>query len=221
MSMAVPSSVCVVGVGGLGCAASLAVASAGVERLVLVDPDVVEPSNLHRQLLHGEADLGRAKVESAAEKLRLRYPALRVETRREAAGPSTVAALLAGCDVTLDATDGVKTKFMLADAAAAAGATLVYAGVLRFDGLAMRLERGGPCLRCLFETMPADGLTCAQAGVLGAMAVTMGALQGLLALAPNANAGESTLHVVDGATLTTRALTVKRRPDCATCGALP
>jgi adenylyltransferase/sulfurtransferase len=90
--------------------------------------------------------------------------------------------------------------------------------VLRFEGLAMRIERGGPCLRCLFETPPDDVPTCAQAGVLGAMAGVVGGLQALLATAPHVEAGEARLYVVDGWTLAFRTVRVRRRADCAACG---
>ena len=94
----------------------------------------------------------------------------------------------------------------------------IYAGVLRFEGLAMRLEPGGPCLRCLFETPPTDVPTCAQAGVLGAMAGVMGGLQASLALAKNPAPGLALLHVVDGLELSFRTVKVRRRLDCAACG---
>lgn len=206
--MSVPKRILVVGAGGLGCPAALALAQAGVEHLTLVDPDRVEESNLHRQLLHHPADVGRLKVESARERLSRQFPRLTVE-----AVPARVDAAVAGqlfprADVVIDATDGVETKFTLSDAAVRCGVPLVYAGVLRLDGLAMRLSPGGPCLRCLFESAPADGPTCAQAGVLGSLAGLLGGLQARLALAPAEPAGAATLHVVDAGAWTFRRLTV-------------
>lgn len=96
---------------------------------------------------------------------------------------------------------------------------LIYGGVLRFEGLAMRVEPGGPCLRCLFETPPTDVPTCAEAGVLGPMAGLVGGLQAALALGPPAEPGLASLHVVDGLSLTFRRVKVRRRPDCEACGA--
>jgi len=209
--------VAVVGVGGLGCPASLALAWAGVERLTLIDPDVVDASNLHRQPWHHPADVGQPKVESAATKLRRQFPRVKIDARRARVTAATVEALFEEHALVLDATDGVGTKFLLSDASVLTGRPAVYAGVLRFEGLAMRLEPGGPCLRCLFETPPTDVPTCAQAGVLGAMAGVMGGLQASLALRPNAAPGVGRLHVVDGLDLSFRTVKVRRRPDCATC----
>lgn len=218
MATVVPSSACVIGVGGLGCPASLALAWAGVSRLTLIDPDVVEPSNLHRQPWHHPADVGVAKVDSAAAKLRRQFPRLEVEARQARVTAATVEALFRAHDVVLDATDGVGTKFLLSDAAVLTGRPAIYAGVLRFEGLAMRLEPGGPCLRCLFETPPTDVPTCAEAGVLGAMAGVVGGLQASLALTVNPAPGLAHLHVVDGLELGFRVVKVRRRPDCAACG---
>ncbi len=214
----VPASACIVGVGGLGCPASLSVALAGVKRLTLIDPDLVELTNLHRQPWHHPADLGRPKVLSAAEKLAQQFPRLAIDARQERVGAGTVEALFRSHDVVLDCTDGVGTKFLLSDAAVLTGGVLIYAGVLRFEGLAMRLQPDGPCLRCLFETPPTDVPTCAQAGVLGAMAGVMGGLQASLARTENPP-GQAALHVVDGLELAIRTVTVRKRFDCAACGA--
>jgi molybdopterin-synthase adenylyltransferase len=214
----VPDSVCVIGVGGLGCPASLALAFANVKRLTLIDPDRVELTNLHRQLLHHPADVGVPKVESAAIKLRQQFPTLEVTTRQERACAATIGSFFESHDVVLDATDGVGTKFLISDAAVLTRRPAIYAGVLGFEGLAMRIEPGGPCLRCLFETPPSDVPTCAQAGVLGAMVGVMGGLQASLALQQNPALGLAFLHVVDGLDLSFRTVKVRRRSDCAACG---
>lgn len=214
----VPASVAIVGVGGLGCPASLSLALAGVPRLTLVDPDVVDVTNLHRQPWHHPADVGRPKVRSAAEKLARVAPGLVVELRQERISAGNVLELFAAHALVLDCTDGVGTKFLLSDASVLSGTPTVYAGVLRFEGLALRIERGGPCLRCLFETPPTDVPTCAEAGVLGAMAGVVGGLQATLALRPNAEQGTGVLHVVDGREGTFRQVRLTRRPGCAACG---
>lgn len=213
-----PTSVAIVGVGGLGCPVSLSLARAGVERLTLIDADVVDVTNLHRQPWHHPADVGTPKVESAAQKLRAQFPSLTVSTRREFVTAANVEQLFLEHELVIDATDGVGTKFLLSDAAVITKRPAIYAGVLRFEGLAMRLEPGGPCLRCLFETPPTDVPTCAQAGVLGAMAGVMGGLQASLALTKNPAPGLALLHVVDGLELSFRAVKVRRRLDCAACG---
>lgn len=207
-------AVLIVGVGGLGCPASLALARAGVRQLTLIDPDVVEPTNLHRQPWHHDADVGRPKVLSAKEKLNVEFPALQVEALQQRVTADNADALFRAHGLVIDATDGVETKFLLSDTSVRTGTPVIYAGVLRFEGLAMRIEPGGPCLRCLFESPPDDAPTCAQAGVLGSMAGLMGALQAELALQPNAKAGEAMLQVVDGRSLTFRAVRVRKRGDC-------
>ncbi len=207
-----------VGVGGLGCPAALALARAGVPRLELMDGDVVDQTNLHRQPWHHLADVGRLKVDSAAQKLRRAFPGLEVVTHPRRLTAADAVERFGAVDLVIDGTDGVETKFLLSDAAVLSGTPLVYAGVLRFEGLALRIDPGGPCLRCLFEVPPDDVPTCAQAGVLGAMAGVMGGLQAQLALGPRAEGGVSPLHVVDGHGFSFRVVRVRRRADCAACG---
>lgn len=217
MEVRPPTRILIVGVGGLGCPASLALAQSGVAQLTLVDPDVVDLTNLHRQPWHHPVDLGRPKVDSAAEKLRRQFPRLSVETLREPLTAANAEALFRAHELVIDATDGVETKFLLSDAAVLTGVPLIYGGVLRFEGLAMRIERGGPCLRCLFETPPTDVPSCAQAGVLGSMAGVIGGLQAHLGLSPNEEASVARLHVIDGFSLTFRAVRVRKRADCEAC----
>ena len=224
MERGASARVLVVGAGGLGCPASLALAHGGVGRLTLVDPYRVDVTNLPRQLWHRTPDVGRLKVESAAEGLARAFPALEVEPLAERVGAHNAEALFRAHDVVVDATDGTATKLFLSDVAVVTGVPLVYGGVLRMQGQAMRVERGGPCLRCLYEEAPSPDAvpTCAQAGVLGALAGMVGALQARLAL--DARAGEAgtagdeaTLYVLDGATLRGRRVRVRRVPDCAGC----
>jgi molybdopterin-synthase adenylyltransferase len=207
----------VVGLGGLGCPVALSLAHAGCPSMALIDDDEVHRSNLHRQLWHHTGDLGVAKVASAAAKLAAQFPHLKVETHRSRVDVDNVNTLTARADVIFDCTDGAETKLALSDWAAHNGRTLVYAGVVRFEGLVMRIAPRGPCLRCLFESVPTDAPTCAQAGVLGTMAGVVGALQVEAALAPASPAGESMLYVVDGRELNVRQLKVKRRANCSTC----
>ena len=225
MRNGVPTRVLVVGAGGLGCPASLALAQAGVGALTLVDPDRVDVTNLHRQLWHRTADVGRPKVESAADGLRRAFPQLRVETLLGRVAGDNAAALFQAHDAVVDATDGTATKLFLSDVAVATGVPLVYGGVLRLQGQAMRVEPGGPCLRCLYEEAPSPDTvpTCAQAGVLGSLAGLVGALQAALLVnggaedgAPRAP-GEATLHVIDGLGLRGRRVRVRRVPGCEGC----
>lgn len=215
--------VLVVGAGGLGCPASLALAHGGVGALTLCDPDRVDPTNLHRQLWHRDADVGRPKVHSAAEGLARAFPRLAVEPREERVGAHDAERLFRAHDLVVDATDGTATKFLLSDAAVQTGVPLVYGGVLRMEGQALLVAPGGPCLRCVYGAPPPPDQvpTCAQAGVLGSVAGAVGALQALLALEWLGGArppeGEATLHRLDGRALAGRAVRVTRDPDCARC----
>ena len=166
----------VIGVGGLGCPASMALASHAA-LLTLVDFDEVEASNLHRQPWHHPADLGRLKVESAGEKMRTLFPSLKLVGVATRVTAQNVDSLFELHDVVIDGTDGPQTKFLLNDAAVRTKKVLVYGGVLRFSGQAMRIQPDGPCLRCLFEGPPDDAPSCAQAGVLGSMAGMIGGLR--------------------------------------------
>lgn len=211
----------IIGMGGLGCPAAVALARAGARRLTLVDCDVVETSNLHRQPLYGPEDVGRLKVEVAKERLARAFPGLALETLARRVGPDDVKTLLARHALAIDGTDSVATKFLLSDSVVRTGTPLVSGGVVQWGGQAMRIDPGGACLRCLYGTAPREDEvpTCARAGVLGSLAGVLGALQASLALGPPGAAGRSTLHVVDGRSLRFRTLTVRQVPGCAGCGA--
>ena len=209
----------IIGVGGLGCPASMALAPEAT-LLTLVDFDTVELSNLHRQPLHHPSDLGRLKVDSGAAKLRALFPALKVVGLSTRVTAQNVDALLELHDVAIDGTDDAQTKFLLNDAAVRTRKPLVYGGVLRMTGQAMRIQPGGPCLRCLFDGPPAEAPTCAQAGVLGTMPGVIGGLQAELARTPNPLPGEARLHLVDGLAFSARTIRVTKSADCQACGSL-
>jgi adenylyltransferase/sulfurtransferase len=162
--------------------------------------------------------VGRPKVASAADRLTRAFPGAEVRPLQARLEAATAEGLFRAHALVLDCTDGVETKFLLSDAAVLTATPLVYAGVLRFEGLAMRIEPGGPCLRCLFETPPTDVPTCAQAGVLGSMAGLVGGLQARLAREPNPEAGLARLQVLDGQAFTFRQVKVRRRAGCLACG---
>ncbi|AKQ65916.1 Sulfur carrier protein adenylyltransferase ThiF [Myxococcus hansupus] len=213
-----------VGAGGLGCPASLALAQAGVGHLTLADPDRVDVTNLPRQLWHRPSDVGRNKAESAVAGLARAFPELSTEALGERVDASNAEGLFRAHDAVIDATDGVATKFFLSDVAVLTGVPLVYGGVLRMQGQAMRVDPGGPCLRCLYEAPPPpDSVpTCAQAGVLGSLAGLVGAVQALLTLellsgAAQGPRGESTLHVLDAVSLLGRRTRVTQAPECEGC----
>ncbi len=213
----------IVGLGGLGCPAAVALVRAGVRSLTLMDPDTVEPSNLPRQLLYGPQDVGRLKVELAAQRLRALAPGLEVKPLAEAWKPAS--SLFSAYGVVVDAVDGVATKLALSDAAVASGVPLVHAGAVRLEGQLMPVLPGGPCLRCLFEDGPAEDAvpSCSGAGVLGSLVGWVGAMQGALAARVlrgehAAAPGAAQLVRFDARTLSSRAVWVRRRGDCGQCG---
>ena len=216
-------SVLVIGAGGLGGPALLALGAAGVGRLVLCDDDAVETSNLNRQPLFGEADLGARKAAAAARRLSRLYPRIRVEAldrRFDAAG---AVGLAGSCDVLVDGSDNFETKFLASDAAVVAERPLVHGGVLRYTAQLLTVMPGRTgCLRCLFEEPPPPGAvpSCAEAGVLGALAGFAGALMAaealrLLAGEPGAYAGR--LLVYEARPARTRIVLVRVRSGCPSC----
>ena len=221
------ASILVVGAGALGCAAAEALAGAGVGRLGLVDPDTVERSNLHRQLLHRTADLGRPKVDSAAEKLGARYPAVVLEPVIARLEAGNAGALFAGHDCVIDATDGIATKFVVNDAAVRLGVPLVHGGIVRFLGQLMTILPGrSACYRCLFGAPPdaSEVPSCQEAGVLGSLAGTIGLLQAAEAVRYLGGMGAllaDRLLTYDALSGRWRQVRLRRNPACAVCGVAP
>jgi adenylyltransferase/sulfurtransferase len=217
--------VLVIGVGGLGSPAALALASAGIGTLGLIDPDRVEASNLHRQPLYQESDLGLPKVAAAAARLTALHRGLEVDTWEERFGPSHTA-LARRFDVLIDGTDTVEAKFVVNDAAVVAGVPFVHAGVTGFRAQLLTVVPGtSACYRCVFEEAPPPDETpgCEAAGVLGPVPVLAGALQAseavrLLTHQRPALAGR--LLTVDVLAGSWRVVPVARNPACTTCGNL-
>ncbi|MEK6709757.1 MAG: HesA/MoeB/ThiF family protein [Nitrospinota bacterium] len=179
------SSGLVVGAGGLGSPAALALAAAGVGRIGLVDEDRVDLSNLTRQLLHRGADVGRPKVESGAERLRALAPAVEVVTHRARLGAPDAASLIAGYDVVVEGSDNLGTKLAVNEACLQEGKPLVLGAILRCFGQVLTVLPGQTaCARCLYGGAPGDPLaaSCGRAGVLGAVAGFIGMAQAAEAL---------------------------------------
>jgi len=216
-------SVLVIGAGGLGGPALLALAAAGVGRLVVYDDDAVETSNLNRQPLFGEAELGRRKAEAAEERIRRLHPRVRVEgvDRRFDAGCAAEA--VRSADVVVDGSDNFATKFLASDAAVAGRRPLVHGGVLRYTAQLLTVMPGQTgCLRCLFEEPPPPGSvpSCAQAGILGALAGFAGALlaaEALRLLAGERGAYAGRLVVFEARPGRTRIVPLRIRPGCPAC----
>ncbi len=217
------ASVLVIGVGALGSAAADALAGAGVGRLALVDPDRVERSNLHRQLLHRTADLGRLKVESAADALARSYPGLGLAITAARFGTDNAADLVAGQACVIDATDGIATKFLINDLAVALGVPLVHGGIVRFQGQLLTVLPGASaCYRCLFGAPPEDGSapSCQEAGVLGSLAGTIGTLQAAEAIRLIGGRGAlltDRLLTYDALAGRCRHVRLRRNPACPVC----
>ncbi len=224
------SSVLVVGAGGLGSPVLLYLAAAGVGRLGVVDDDRVELSNLQRQVLHGTSDLGRPKTDSAAAALGRINPDIQVDRLERRLDADNVETLIRPYDLVADGSDNFATRFVVADACYRLGKTLVSAALLRFDGqlttFKPHLGAPHPCLRCLYRDPPDDDAMsrCEQAGILGALAGTMGALQATEVVKELIGIGDSlsgALLLYDALGATFRKVRIKRSPDCPLCGTKP
>jgi molybdopterin/thiamine biosynthesis adenylyltransferase len=212
--------VLVVGAGALGSPVIQYLAASGVGHLTIYDGDSVELSNLSRQPLHGEADLGSAKADSAAAAARSINSAVDVVAVGRHLLPAESGDVVGGFDVVCDATDDFTIKFALNDACVGAGVTLVHAAILQYGGQLTTVVPGGPCYRCLFggEPDPEAVPTCAQAGVLGPVAAVIGGLQATEALKTILGVGRllsGRLLVYDGLRPRTRAVEFARDPACS------
>jgi adenylyltransferase/sulfurtransferase len=220
------SSVAVVGAGGLGSAALLYLAAAGVGRITVIDDDRVSLDNLQRQVLHDTAGIGEPKVHSALRRLDALNPQVRVRTVERRVDAGNAAETLRGHDVVLDGSDNFATKFAVNDACVAAGVAAVIGGILRFDGQVVVVPPGAPCYRCLFRGEPPQGQvpTCSAAGVLGPVAGVVGSLQASEALRLLLGIGapqSGRVLTVDLLDPRLRAVPFPADPDCAACARRP
>ncbi|HJP90060.1 MAG TPA: molybdopterin-synthase adenylyltransferase MoeB [Candidatus Limnocylindrales bacterium] len=217
------SKVLMIGAGGLGAPAALYLAAAGVGTIGIVDFDVVEASNLQRQVIHNTERLGVKKVESAAQTIRALNPDVNVITYDEMLVADNVQRLIKGYDVILDGTDTFETRYLLNDAAVAAGIPVAHASVFRFEGqLSTFVPYEGPCYRCLYPTPPPPELApgCSVAGVLGVVPGIMGTLQANEVLKLLLGVGEplvGRLLLFDALDASFSELRLSRDPDCPTC----
>jgi len=222
------TQVLLIGAGGLGCGAALALAAGGARELLVIDDDVVDETNLHRQILHAESALGQPKAESLAATLRERFPEVRVTPVLGRFDASSALRLLADCAVAIDGSDNLATKFLANDAAVLARRPLIHGAAVETWGQLLTVPVGGrPCYRCLFEELPppdAQAPSCAEAGVLGPVPGAIGALQAAEAL--RILRGESPaltgrLIRYDSRLMTMRAIKFNRNPECGVCGDRP
>src|SRR5581483_2366972 len=211
------SAVLVIGAGGLGCPALLYLAAAGVGRLVIVDDDRVEVSNLQRQVLYTSDDAGQPKAEAAARRLRALNPLIAIEARAERFTRANALALVRGVDVVLDGSDNFSTRYLVNDACVLADRPLVYGAIQGFEGqLGVFNFRGGPTYRCLFPEPPEPGSVpnCAEGGVIGALPGLIGTVQALEVIKLLTGIGEplsGKLMLWDALTMATRI--VRFSPD--------
>ncbi|MBF9151301.1 HesA/MoeB/ThiF family protein [Novosphingobium jiangmenense] len=227
------SHVVLIGMGGIGSPALQYLAGAGVGRLTLVDDDVVEASNLQRQTIYGEADIGKAKAEAAADWVRAFDQALEVSAHVLRINRDNAASLIAGADVVLDGCDNFATRLAVSDACVKAGVPLTSAALGRFQGQVANFaghREGQACYRCFvgdaFDAEDCD--TCADLGVLGAMVGMVGAFGAMAAMRVLLE-GVSTLgdpqwgqlHVMDGLKPSLRTMRIARDPECNGCGSRP
>ena len=223
----IDAKVLVVGAGGLGAPLLLYLAAAGIGTIGIVDDDRVELSNLQRQVIHDGAAIGRTKVDSAADRVAAINPDVRVIRHPVRLDASNVDALVAAYDLVADGTDNFATRFLLNDACFRAGRTLVSGAILRFDGqlstYKAHLGDGHPCYRCLVPAPPPDDVipSCAQAGVFGALAGTVGSMQAVEVLKEILGIGESlsgTLLLYDALSADVQRIHLPKDPHCPTCG---
>lgn len=222
------SSALVVGAGGLGSAALLYLAAAGVGRLCVADGDRVEFSNLNRQVLHGIGDIGKLKALSAEETIRRLNPDCDVRLIGERLTAANIREAIRGYDVALDGSDNFPTRFLVSDACRFEGIPLVSAAAIQFDGQLMTVlpGKGNPCYRCFLpEPPPPDFMTsCSEAGVLGAAVGVMGVLQAVEAIKVLLGIGRILSHrLLVYEALSSRFVTLNRAPDpgCRLCGEHP
>lgn len=221
------ASVLIVGLGGLGSPLAMYLAASGVGRLGLIDNDVVDVSNLQRQIIHDTSDIGRLKNDSAAEKLKEINPEIILEQFNEALTSKNALEIIAKYDIVADGTDNFQTRYLVNDACVLLGKPNVYGSVYRFEGQASVFwAQKGPCYRCLFPNPPAPGSvpSCAEAGVLGVLPGIIGMLQATEVVKLILEKGSSLigrLLMYDALEMKFSEIKLKPNPDCKVCGESP
>jgi adenylyltransferase/sulfurtransferase len=216
-----------IGAGGLGSPVALYLAAAGVGTIGIVDFDVVDYSNLQRQIIHGTPDVGRSKLDSAKTRLNALNPEVEVVTHDMALSSQNALGLFADYDLIVDGTDNFPTRYLVNDACVIAGKPNVYGSIFRFEGQAsVFATKDGPCYRCMFPEPPPPGLvpSCAEGGVLGILPGVVGTLQATEAVKLILGVGESLVGrflLFDALKMQFRELKVRKDPDCPVCGEHP
>jgi len=218
--------VLIVGAGGLGAPAALYLAAAGVGTIGIIDGDVVDITNLQRQIIHTTPDIDRPKVISAKEKIEKINPDVKVITYQELLTVDNIKEIIAEYDFIIDGTDNFPTKFLINDACVILGKPFSHGGILKFDGQTMTHTPGNACYRCVFKSPPPKGLvpTCSQAGVLGSVAGMLGTIQATEALKYLTGIGELLTNrflIFNALSMNFRSTHFKRNENCPVCGNNP
>src|SRR5277367_2366091 len=221
------AKVLVVGAGGLGSPALLYLAAAGVGTLGIIDFDVVDESNLQRQIIHGQSDIGRSKAESARDSVLEINPLVKVVVHDTRLDNDNVLDIFSQYDLIVDGTDNFATRYMVNDAAVLLDKPYVWGSIYRFDGQASVFwAENGPCYRCLYPEPPPPGMvpSCAEGGVLGVLCASIGSIQVNEAIKVLTGIGEplvGRLMIYDALEMTYRSVKVRKDPECAICGKNP
>ena len=216
-----------VGAGGLGSPALMYLAAAGVGTLGIIDFDVVDESNLQRQVIHGQSDVGRSKAESARDSVREINPLLTVNLHQERLDSSNAMRIFADYDLIVDGTDNFATRYLVNDACVLLNKPYVWGSIYRFDGQASVFwSEHGPCYRCLYPEPPPPGMvpSCAEGGVLGVLCASVGSIQVTEAIKVLTGVGDplvGRLMIYDALEMTYRSVKVRKDPECPLCGKNP
>lgn len=220
--------VLIIGAGGLGSPAAFYLAAAGVGTIGLVDGDVVDLSNLQRQILHATADIGKPKVDSGRETLAALNPDVAIKTYQTTINAENILGIIGEYDLVLDGSDNFSTRYLVNDACFFAGKTLISGSIFRFEGqlTVLKPNDGFPCYRCLYAEPPPAGLVpnCQEAGVLGVLAGTIGVLQAAEAIKEIVGFGTSlagSMLIYDALEMTFRKTRIPKDPTCPLCGPKP
>ena len=221
------ASVLCVGAGGLGSPVALYLAAAGIGKIGIVDFDVVDYSNLQRQIIHGTPDVGRKKIDSAKDRLNAINPEVSVILHETELSTNNALEILGDYDIIVDGTDNFPTRYLVNDACVLLGKPNVYGSIFRFEGqAAVFATKNGPCYRCLYPEPPPPGLvpSCAEGGVLGILPGVIGAIQATEAVKLVLGAGQPLINrflIYDALSMRFRELKLKKDPECPVCGKNP
>jgi len=221
------SRVLAIGAGGLGSPTLMYLAAAGVGTLGVVDYDTVDESNLQRQIIHGQSDIGRSKAQSARDSIHEINPLVKVVLHEERLDNDNVFEIFSQYDLIVDGTDNFATRYLVNDACVLLGKPYVWGSIYRFDGQASVFwAENGPCYRCLYPEPPPPGMvpSCAEGGVLGVLCASIGSIQATEAIKLLTGVGESLigrLMIYDALEMSYRTVKIRKDPECPICGKNP